>query len=137
MLENSDLHSIAHGFRPRQLTLAREVRGLLKHELAEKIQKTPSAVGQFENGRSRPDPSTIFSLSLALGVPAAFFAREPVAEAVRPDACQFRSLRSCTVREQRYVAVERASPRRRGRDRNGTGERQAIVIYSARPSIDQ
>src|SRR5438874_2238075 len=105
MLENSDLHSIAHGFRPRQLTLAREVRGLLKHELAEKIQKTPSAVGQFENGRSRPDPSTIFSLSLALGVPAAFFAREPVAEAVRPDACQFRSLRSCTVREQRYVVA--------------------------------
>src|SRR3954464_12846339 len=103
MLENSDLHSIAHAFRPRQLTLARDLRGLLKHELAAKIEKTPSAVGQFENGRARPDPSTIYALSLALGVPPAFFAREPLAEEVRPDACQFRSLRSCTVREQRYV----------------------------------
>lgn len=103
MLPHNALFSIAHAFNPEQLTLARELRGLLKHELAEKVGKSPSAIGQFENGRARPEPQTLFALSLALGFPPGFFAREAKAPAVVPDRCQFRSQRSSSVREQRYV----------------------------------
>ncbi|MFY0581659.1 ImmA/IrrE family metallo-endopeptidase [Cystobacter fuscus] len=103
MLPHNALFSIAHAFNPAQLTLARELRGLLKHELAEKVGKSPSAIGQFENGRARPEPQTILALSLALGLPPGFFAREAKAPAVVPDRCQFRSQRSSSVREQRYV----------------------------------
>ncbi|QRK04907.1 ImmA/IrrE family metallo-endopeptidase [Archangium violaceum] len=103
MLPHNALFSIAHAFNPEQLTLARELRGLLKHELAEKVGKSPSAIGQFENGRARPEPQTLFALSLALGFPPGFFAREAKAPPVVPDRCQFRSQRSSSVREQRYV----------------------------------
>lgn len=103
MLPSNALFSIAHAFSPAQLTLARELRGLLKHELAEKVGKSPSAIGQFENGRARPEPQTLLALSLALGFPPGFFARAAKAPAVVPDSCQFRSQRSSSVREQRYV----------------------------------
>jgi len=103
MVSDNALFSIAHAFSPAQLTLARELRGLLKHELAERVGKSPSAIGQFENGRSRPEPQTISALALALGVPPRFFAREAKAPPVVADRCQFRSQRSSGVREQRYV----------------------------------
>ncbi|MCP3143602.1 XRE family transcriptional regulator [Pyxidicoccus xibeiensis] len=103
MLPNSALFSIVHAFNPAQLTLARELRGLLKHELAERVGKSPSAIGQFENGRARPEPQTLLALSLALGFPPVFFARTARAPVVAADSCQFRSQRSSSVREQRYV----------------------------------
>lgn len=103
MVSDNALFSIAHAFSPAQLSLARELRGLLKHELAARVGKSPSAIGQFESGRSRPEPQTISALALALGVPPRFFAREAKAPPVIADRCQFRSQRSSGVREQRYV----------------------------------
>lgn len=103
LLPTNALHSISQSFQPRQLTLARELRWMLKHELAEKVGKSPSAIGQFESGRARPEPSTISAISLALGFPAPFFAREAAEQPIALEACHWRSLRSSTVREQRYI----------------------------------
>lgn len=106
MIGPSDIHSAARLFDPERLTLAREARGLTKAELAERIGKTPSAVSQFESGRSRPDGQTIGRLMLALGTPAAFFARTPDAveyKLIPLDRCHFRSLRSTTQKNRRAL----------------------------------
>jgi Zn-dependent peptidase ImmA (M78 family)/transcriptional regulator with XRE-family HTH domain len=92
----------AKDFCPERLVLAREARGLQKNELAELIETTPSAVGQFERGRIRPTPETVLRMSLALGVPPSFFAAEPPVT-VPSEACHFRRLRSSTQQEQRRV----------------------------------
>lgn len=92
----------ARDFCPERLVLAREARGLQKNELAERIEATPSAVGQFERGRIRPTPETVLRMSLALGVPPAFFAAEPPVT-IPSEACHFRRLRSSTQQEQRRV----------------------------------
>jgi len=81
-------------FVPSQLTRARELRTLTKKDLAERVEKTASAIGQFERGTARPDPSTLRALSMALGVPPGFFVREAVAPALSMEDGHFRSLRS-------------------------------------------
>jgi Zn-dependent peptidase ImmA (M78 family)/transcriptional regulator with XRE-family HTH domain len=92
----------AKDFSPERLVLAREARGLQKNELAERIGTTPSAVSQFERGRIAPMPETVLRMSLALGVPPAFFAARPPV-AISSEACHFRRLRSTTQQEQRRV----------------------------------
>lgn len=89
----------AHQFEASSLTLAREFRGLLKKELAEKVQITASAVTQLESGRLKPNPSTLAKLSLTLGFPVDFFTR-PVPEDISSDRCHFRSLRSSSQQER-------------------------------------
>lgn len=108
---SADLHLAAHLFHPPRLTLAREMRGLTKTELAELIGKSAAAVGQFEGGgRSscRPDPRTLAALALALGVPVNFFARRSSPTHLEVDVCHFRSLRSASQRERRRL-LARAS----------------------------
>lgn len=100
---HSDIHLAAHLFNPARLTLARELRGLTKAELAERVGKSPSAVSQFEMGRHRPDSRTIASLALALGVPLSFLIRTTTSPALSSDACHFRSLRSTSQRERRKL----------------------------------
>jgi len=89
-------------FTPQRLSLAREMAALDIKELADRIDATPSAVSQFEKGRTRPKAETVIRLALALGVPPAFFAAEPLAP-IALEACHFRSLRSSTVKERRRV----------------------------------
>jgi Zn-dependent peptidase ImmA (M78 family)/transcriptional regulator with XRE-family HTH domain len=98
-----DVHLAAQLFRPSRLTLARELRGLTKVELAAKIDKTPSAVSQFEGARTKPDAQTVARLALALQVPLAFFARRESTPTIQCDACNFRSLRSATQRDRRKL----------------------------------
>lgn len=98
-----DVYTAARLFMPARLTLAREIRGLTKTELADRVRKTVSAISQFESGRVRPDGPTLGAMSLALGQPLAFFAREPIAQPLRLEDCHFRSLRSSTQRERRVV----------------------------------
>jgi len=87
---------------PKRITFARELQALTKKELAGKIGKTPSAVTQFEQGTLRPDLETFVRISLALGMPPAFFARgrRPNTR-IKLDACNFRALRAATQRERR------------------------------------
>ncbi|MDQ7814192.1 MAG: XRE family transcriptional regulator [Patescibacteria group bacterium] len=109
MIGKTDIYTAARLFDPERLTLAREWRGLTKHELADKIGKTPSAVSQFESARARPDGQTIGRMMLALGVPASFFARTPdgIRFPVVPlDICHFRSLRSASQRDRRKLLAK-------------------------------
>ncbi len=103
MIGADDLFSASHLFDPARLTVARELKGLTKTELAELVEKTPSALSQFEAGRARPDPQTLRRIALALGLPIAFFTRRRTASLIPLDACHFRSLRSATQRDRRRL----------------------------------
>lgn len=91
-----------HDFRPDRLTLAREARGLLKKELAERVDLTPSAISQLELGKIRPAPETLLRFALALQVRPEFFSGERPIQ-IPAEACHFRRLRSATQTEQRRV----------------------------------
>uniref|UniRef100_UPI00405700DB helix-turn-helix domain-containing protein n=1 Tax=Candidatus Electrothrix sp. TaxID=2170559 RepID=UPI00405700DB len=80
---------------PARITFARELRGLTKKSLAEKLKKTSSAVSQIERGLIRPDLATFISLSLALGVPPSFFIGTSCQQdRIDMSSCHFRTLRS-------------------------------------------
>lgn len=111
MIGRNDIHTAARLFSPERLTLARELRGLAKMELAEKIGRSPSAVSQFESGRARPDGQTVARLMLALGMPASFFASQSEGvslSVIALDNCHFRSLRSATQRDRRMLLAKGA-----------------------------
>lgn len=96
---------IAPIFDGARLTLARQLAGLRKNELASRIDKSATAVTGWEAGAKRPTPATIAQLSLSLSVDPGFFAvgsKELVADGVTP---HFRSLRSTTqlVRDQAFA----------------------------------
>ncbi|HYP24127.1 MAG TPA: XRE family transcriptional regulator [Actinomycetota bacterium] len=81
-------------FNADRLRLARDVRGLKQSELAQRLGVKPSAVSQFEHGRSRPSESTLKALALALEFPIDFFA--PTEGHENPPSF-FRSLRSTSA----------------------------------------
>ncbi|WFS63414.1 ImmA/IrrE family metallo-endopeptidase [Pseudodesulfovibrio thermohalotolerans] len=83
-------------FSPSKITLARELRGLSKKALAEKIQKTPSAVTQIENGTLKPDVDTFTSIAMALSVRPSFFSDVSVTPDASLTECNFRSKRAAT-----------------------------------------
>lgn len=90
---------------PSRITFARELRGLSKKELAENIQKTPSAMSQIERGLINPDLETFVSLSFALKVPPSFFAHKTeFLNRIKMDACHFRALRSTSQALRRQSA---------------------------------
>lgn len=74
------IHLATHLFRSERLTLARELRGLTKSALADRVSKTPSAISQFESGRVHPDVKSVAALALALGVEPRFFSVQPGSE---------------------------------------------------------
>lgn len=92
--DSSTPHLIAHSFIPENLTIARKMRGLTKRELAQNIDKTPGAISQFENGKTKPDVITLKTIAFALGFPLEFFAKELTQALVEIDNCHFRSLRT-------------------------------------------
>jgi len=102
-LSNDDIHLAAHLFNPERLILAREFRGFTKAELALRIGKTASAISQFESGYFKPDPKTLASFALALGMPLGFFALKSTIGPLMIDNCHFRSLRSASQRERRRL----------------------------------
>lgn len=53
----------------RTIRQARIARDLTQVELARALGVTQSAVGQWESGRTRPDPSHFQAISRVLGVP--------------------------------------------------------------------
>lgn len=101
-----EYHLIQAHFEPRSLTLARELRGLTKAQLAERVNKTPGAISQFEAGYPRPDVKTIKLLAFSLGVPANFFMRRVSDELISIENCHFRSLRSATQKSRRQVLAK-------------------------------
>lgn len=83
-------------FDGRRLRLARQLAGLRKNGLAERIGKTPTAIASYEKGAKKPAPATVAQLSLALGVDPFFFLPGPVDVAFSDVVAHFRSLRSTT-----------------------------------------
>ena len=100
---NSNLYLVTHQFNPHALRIAREFRGLQKNKLAEKLELTPSAITQFESGRSRPNAQTVGRMSMALNVPLSFFAQAGDFGALSSDRCHFRSLRASSQIERRKM----------------------------------
>ncbi|MCW2948403.1 MAG: ImmA/IrrE family metallo-endopeptidase [Actinoallomurus sp.] len=85
-------------FDAGRLTLARRLRGMRKNQLAQAVETTPTAIGQYEAGVHRPSERTLSRLAIALGVPVEFFGagRTPISL----DTAHFRSLRSTTQIER-------------------------------------
>ena len=105
----SDLHLAAHLFEARRLTQARELRGISKAELAERIGKSPAAISQFEGAglaSCKPDPKTLASIAFALGLPLAFFSRKQSAKSLDVSHCHFRSLRATSQRNRRKLVAQ-------------------------------
>ena len=102
---------IGPSFDGSRLALVRNLRGLLKKELAARVSKSPAAIGQFENGVVQPDRATVASLALALRVRPSFFLPRPTTGKFVADACHFRSLRSSTARERRHLLARGALAR--------------------------
>ena len=88
-----------------RITFARELRGLTKKQLADSINKTPSAISQIERGLIRPDLETFVSISFALRVPPSFFIEKSApSKPIDLASCHFRSLRSTPQSMRRQSA---------------------------------
>lgn len=111
MTAPGDLLAAARLFDPERLTLARELRGFSRQELADKVGKTPGSVAQFEVGRARPDGQTLGRLALALAMPAHFFGNPGEEVSLRRiplDRGHFRGLRSATQRARKQLLARGA-----------------------------
>lgn len=87
-------------FDGERLTIARELRGLLKVDVAGLAGVTPAAIGQYENGTTRPSVAMVGKLAMALQVPYDFFVGDRNAYHVSEDEAHFRSLRSVSKRQR-------------------------------------
>ncbi len=83
-------------FDGARLTLARQLAGLRKSDLAQAVDKSPTAVAGWENGTKRPTSATVAELAIRLGVDPSFFAVANEGVAGLTSAPHFRSLRSTT-----------------------------------------
>ena len=92
-------------FDGSRLTLARQLAGLRKSELAAQVGKSATAVAAWESGAKRPAPATVAELALGLSVAPGFFAVRPDDVAALSMAPHFRSLRSTTqvARDQAFA----------------------------------
>jgi Zn-dependent peptidase ImmA (M78 family)/transcriptional regulator with XRE-family HTH domain len=96
---------VAAFFDGARLTLARQLAGLRKSDLAELLDMSPTAVAGWESGAKRPTAVTVARLALSLGVDPGFFAMRPDDVAALSSTPHFRSLRSTTqlARDQAFA----------------------------------
>ena len=87
-------------FDPARLTQGRQAKGWTKRYLAEQVDVTATAIGQFEAGVHRPRPALLTRLAQALDVTPTFFAAGRPRAAVDAVNTHFRSLRSMRVYER-------------------------------------
>lgn len=87
-------------FDPARLTQARQAKGWTKRHLAEQVDVTSTAIGQFEAGVTRPRPAVLARLAQVLEVTLGFFAAGRPRAAVDAVSTHFRSLRSMRVYER-------------------------------------
>lgn len=76
---------------PKKITAARELRGMTKKGLADLIEKSASAVSQFESGKSGLDLETFVRLAMVLSLPPSFFASNGEDLVSDFSACHFRA----------------------------------------------
>ncbi|WP_207262839.1 XRE family transcriptional regulator [Desulfovibrio sp. Huiquan2017] len=103
MKSNSLQHSLDN-LNPKQVTVARELRGMTKKDLADKIGKSPSAITRIENGNLRPEIDTLLSLSQTLKVHHSFFSFSyTIPSPIDISDCHFRSRRSTSLIQKRMA----------------------------------
>lgn len=98
---DSSLPAIAAAFDPARLTQARRLAGLTKRAVADHLNVSAVAVGQWEAGTNQPRPDHLTVLAELLDVPPAFFAAGRPYARLESSAAHFRSLR-------RTPAIQRA-----------------------------
>src|SRR5262245_5259458 len=86
--------AVAVWFDPQRMTLARQLRGLSRTDLARRLAVTPAAISQYECGQTRPTLPTIAGLALALGMPPEFFTLARPLQSGMASSPHFRSLRT-------------------------------------------
>jgi Zn-dependent peptidase ImmA (M78 family)/transcriptional regulator with XRE-family HTH domain len=103
-----DAVAVAQAFAPARLTMARELAGLRKRDLAESIDRTAAAVSQYELGQSKPSGETLQRCATALDVPVGFFTVGRPQLRLDTAHAHFRSLRTTTSnqRQQALAHVE-------------------------------
>jgi Zn-dependent peptidase ImmA (M78 family)/transcriptional regulator with XRE-family HTH domain len=103
-----DAFAAAQAFAPARLTMARELAGLRKRDLADAIGRTAAAVSQYELGQSRPSGETLDRCATTLDVPVSFFTTGRPHLLLDTASAHFRSLRSTTAhqRQQALAHVE-------------------------------
>ena len=107
-MEPTGPFAAAQAFDAESLRIAREYKGLLKKDLAARVNISPSAITQFEAGSIRPHPETVSRIALVLGLPVDFFSGPRSWVRVDSDQCHFRSLRSASQRDRRRVLAAAA-----------------------------
>jgi len=85
-------------FAPERLTLARQLEGLRKSELAAQIGKSSTALAAWESGAKRPTPANVAELAMSLGVTPDFFSPRGASRQHETAVPHFRSLRSTSQR---------------------------------------
>lgn len=105
MIDADRTAAAAAFFDGARLTMARQLSGLRKSDLAALIGKSPTSVSAWESGAKRPTPSTVAQLSLGLSVDPGFFATRPNDVAKISALPHFRSLRSTSqlARDQAFA----------------------------------
>src|SRR5687767_1339045 len=92
-------------FSPERLALARERRGLFKHELAARLRVATTTASRWENNKRAPEPAVVEAIAGVLRFPPSYFygAAPP-----RLVTAAFRSLARMTAR-QRNMALAAGS----------------------------
>lgn len=91
---------VAVAFDSARLVQARILANLTKAQLADKLEVSPAAVGQYEAGIITPRPEHITTLARELDVPVAFFATGRPRIRLDASDAHFRSLRATRVKQR-------------------------------------
>jgi Zn-dependent peptidase ImmA (M78 family)/transcriptional regulator with XRE-family HTH domain len=100
----STLAAVAAAFDPARLTQARRLAGLTKKAVAQELNVSAVAVGQWESGTHPPRPDHVGCLAEVLKVPPAFLAGGRPYARLDSSSAHFRSLRR-TPSHQRARAI--------------------------------
>lgn len=98
--ERSVAGGVARFFDPARLTQARRLDGLTKKSVAERLNVSSVAVGQWESGTHPPRPDHVERLGHLFDVPVEFFAAGRPYARLEGSAAHFRSLRRTPARER-------------------------------------
>lgn len=94
MIAEKSPHFYLQNLDQGKIRFARELQGLTKKELAERIDKTPSAVLQYETGKSGLALETFMAIAEALSLPLSFFSKHtPPLPTASLGQCHFRANR--------------------------------------------
>ncbi len=83
-------------FDPRRLTLARELQGVRKSDLARSLGVSAVTITHWESGNRNPTKDNVYALALTLGVAPSFLESQFSEAPLISGAPHFRSLRSTT-----------------------------------------